>query len=151
MKLQQNLVSRYSCGTKYFVWVPIYIYLVQNFKKVDSKLFIHLSNLVRVQFIFPWDLNHVCRIFIDASLVFESGYWKHYTPFSPSTIFSEITEGQNEVNQINYENIGKTFSSTKSRKRFSISVWYITWCDILCCKMQHSRKRITTGPYKCFK
>ena len=134
-----------------FVWVPIDIDLVQNFKKVDSNFIIHFSNLVRVQFIFPGDSNHVCRIFIDASLVFESGYWKHYTPFSPSTIFSEITEGQNELNQINYENIGKTFPSTKSRKRFSILAWCITWCDILCCKMQHSRKRITTGPYKCFK
>ena len=57
-----------------FVWVPIDIDLVQNSKKVDSNFIIHFSNLVRVQFIFPGDSNHVCRIFIDASLVFESGY-----------------------------------------------------------------------------
>ena len=31
-------------------------------------------------------------------------------------------EGQSEVNQINYENIGKTFP-TQSRKRFSILPW----------------------------
>ena len=135
-----------------FVWVPIYIDLVPNFKKVDSKFFIHFSNLVRVQFIFPWDLNHVCRIFIDASLVFETGFSKHYTPFLPSTIFDEMTEGQNEVNQINYENIGKTFFKLATE----IKVFYI---DLLFCWVQldavfriikcKKRKTMFTGPYKC--